>query len=104
MRQPRTTERRHEMIKALIWAIISLLMLFVMTSGISIQLKPFRIDITYPYFGLGIVLTAIGLTLCIGSAYYYGISNNQYKDGYKKGFHAGVEYVIEFAKQKKNEE
>ena len=59
------------MIKALIWAIISLLMLFVMTSG---------------------------------SAYYYGISNNQYKDGYKKGFHAGVEYVIEFAKQKKNEE
>lgn len=55
-------------------------MLFVMTSGISIQLKPFRIDITYPYFGLGIVLTAIGLTLCIGSAYYYGISNNQYKD------------------------
>ena len=54
--------------------------------------------------GLGIVLTAIGLTLCIGSAYYYGISNNQYKDGYKKGFHAGVEYVIEFAKQKKNEE
>ena len=74
-------------------------MLFVMTSGISIQLKPFRIDITYPYFGLGIVLTAIGLTLCIGSAYYYGISNNQYK-----GFHAGVEYVIEFAKQKKNEE
>ena len=34
----------------------------------------------------------------------YGISNNQYKDGYKKGFHAGVEYVIEFAKQKKNEE
>ena len=60
--------------------------------------------ITYPYFGLGIVLTAIGLTLCIGSAYYYGISNNQYKDGYKKGFHAGVEYVIEFAKQKKNEE
>ena len=90
------------MIKALIWAIISLLMLFVMTSGI--QLKPFRIDITYPYFGLGIVLTAIGLTLCIGSAYYYGISNNQYKDGYKKGFHAGVEYVIEFAKQKKNEE
>ena len=44
------------------------------------------------------------LTLCIGSAYYYGISNNQYKDGYKKGFHAGVEYVIEFAKQKKNEE
>ena len=61
------------MIKALIWAIISLLMLFVMTSG-------------------------------IGSAYYYGISNNQYKDGYKKGFHAGVEYVIEFAKQKKNEE
>ena len=27
-----------------------------------------------------------------------------YKDGYKKGFHAGVEYVIEFAKQKKNEE
>ena len=36
-------------------------MLFVMTSGISIQLKPFRIDITYPYFGLGIVLTAIGL-------------------------------------------
>ena len=92
------------MIKALIWAIISLLMLFVMTSGISIQLKPFRIDITYTYFGLGIVLTAIGLTLCIGSAYYYGISNNQYKDGYKKGFHAGVEYVIEFAKQKKNEE
>ena len=92
------------MIKALIWAIISLLMLFVMTSGISIQLKPFRIDFTYPYFGLGIVLTAIGLTLCIGSAYYYGISNNQYKDGYKKGFHAGVEYVIEFAKQKKNEE
>ena len=92
------------MIKALIWAIISLLMLFVMTSGISIQLKPFRIDITHPYFGLGIVLTAIGLTLCIGSAYYYGISNNQYKDGYKKGFHAGVEYVIEFAKQKKNEE
>ena len=92
------------MIKALIWAIISLLMLFVMTSGISIQLNPFRIDITYPYFGLGIVLTAIGLTLCIGSAYYYGISNNQYKDGYKKGFHAGVEYVIEFAKQKKNEE
>ena len=91
------------MIKALIWAIISLLMLFVMTSGISIQLKPFRIDITYPYFGLGIVLTAIGLTLCIGSAYYYGISNNQYKDGYKKGFHAGVEYVIEFAKQKKND-
>ena len=68
------------------------------------QLKPFRIDITYPYFGLGIVLTAIGLTLCIGSAYYYGISNNQYKDGFKKGFHAGVEYVIEFAKQKKNEE
>ena len=92
------------MIKALIWAIISLLMLFVMTSGISIQPKPFRIDITYPYFGLGIVLTAIGLTLCIGSAYYYGISNNQYKDGYKKGFHAGIEYVIEFAKQKKNEE
>lgn len=57
--------------------------------------------IRYPYFGTGMVLIAIGFALCFGSAYYHGISNHEYKDGYSKGFNAGIEYIIDWAKNKK---
>ena len=52
-------------------------------------------------FGTGMVLIAIGFALCFGSAYYHGISNHEYKDGYSKGFNAGIEYIIDWAKNKK---
>ena len=74
-------------ISLLIIGMISLI--FILTSGISIQFKPFHISLAYPYFGTGMVLIAIGFALCFGSAYYHGISNHEYKDGYSKGFNAG---------------
>lgn len=46
-------------------------------------------------------MIAIGFALCFGSAYYHGISNHEYKDGYSKGFNAGIEYIIDWAKNKK---
>lgn len=75
-------------ISLLIIGMISLI--FILTSGISIQFKPFHISLAYPYFGTGMVLIAIGFALCFGSAYYHGISNHEYKDGYSKGFNAGI--------------
>ena len=78
-------------ISLLIIGMISLI--FILTSGISI--------LAYPYFGTGMVLIAIGFALCFGSAYYHGISNHEYKDGYSKGFNAGIEYIIDWAKNKK---
>lgn len=45
-----------------------------------------------------LVRVLFNLLIFKGKILYY----NKYKN--KKGFHAGVEYVIEFAKQKKNEE
>ena len=69
-------------ISLLIIGMISLI--FILTSGISIQFKPFHISLAYPYFGTGMVLIAIGFALCFGSAYYHGISNHEYKDGYSK--------------------
>ena len=86
-------------ISLLIIGMISLI--FILTSGISIQFKPFHISLAYPYFGTGMVLRAIGFALCFGSAYYHGISNHEYKDGYSKGFNAGIEYIIDWAKNKK---
>ena len=80
-------------ISLLIIGMISLI--FILTSGISIQFKPFHISLAYPY------LIAIGFALCFGSAYYHGISNHEYKDGYSKGFNAGIEYIIDWAKNKK---
>lgn len=88
-------------ISLLIIGIISLI--FILTSGISIQFKPFHISLAYPYFGIGIVLIAIGFALCFGSAYYHGISNHQFKDGYNRGFKAGIEHVINWAKNKKED-
>lgn len=58
-------------ISLLIIGMISLI--FILTSGISIQFKPFHISLAYPYFGTGMVLIAIGFALCFGSAYYHGI-------------------------------
>ena len=55
-------------ISLLIIGMISLI--FILTSGISIQFKPFHISLAYPYFGTGMVLIAIGFALCFGSAYY----------------------------------
>ena len=69
-------------ISLLIIGMISLI--FILTSGISIQFKPFHISLAYPYFGTGMVLIAIGFALCFGSAYYHGISNHEYKDGTAK--------------------
>lgn len=60
--------------------------------------------IRYPCFsgqGIGMVLIAIGFALCFGSAYYHGISNHEFKDGFSKGFNAGIEYIIDWAKNKK---
>lgn len=88
-------------ISLLIIGIISLI--FILTSGISIQFKPFHISLAYPYFGIGIVLIAIGFALCFGSAYYHGISNHQFKDGYNRGFKAGIEHVINWTKNKKED-
>lgn len=62
-------------ISLLIIGMISLI--FILTSGISIQFKPFHISLAYPYFGTGMVLIAIGFALCFGSAYYHGISNHE---------------------------
>ena len=45
-------------ISLLIIGMISLI--FILTSGISIQFKPFHISLAYPYFGTGMVLIAIG--------------------------------------------
>ena len=64
-------------ISLLIIGMISLI--FILTSGISIQFKPFHISLAYPYFGTGMVLIAIGFALCFGSAYYHGISNHELK-------------------------
>ena len=76
-------------ISLLIIGMISLI--FILTSGISIQFKPFHISLAYPYFGTGMVLIAIGFALCFGSAYYHGISNHEFKDGFSKGFNAGID-------------
>ena len=75
------------MIKIILQTICSLLFIFMLTSGVSIQFKPFHISFAYPFFGLGMVLIAIGFALCVGSFYY-------------KGFDTGVEYVIDVIKDK----
>ncbi|MEO3209634.1 hypothetical protein [Parabacteroides distasonis] len=78
-------------------------LIFILTSGISIQFKPFHISLAYPYFGTGMVLIAIGFALCFGSAYYHGISNHEFKDGFNKGFNAGIEYMIDLTKNKRGD-
>ncbi len=88
-------------ISLLIIGMISLI--FILTSGISIQFKPFHISLAYPYFGTGMVLIAIGFALCFGSAYYYGISNHEFKDGFNKGFNTGIEYMIDLTKNKRGD-
>ena len=87
-------------ISLLIIGMISLI--FILTSGISIQFKPFHISLAYPFFGTGMVI-AIGFALCFGSAYYHGISNHEYKDGFNKGFNAGIEYMIDLTKNKRGD-
>ena len=47
------------------------------------------------------MISLIFILTCFGSAYYHGISNHEYKDGYSKGFNAGIEYIIDWAKNKK---
>lgn len=81
---------------------IMLVLVFLFSSGISVQFKPFHISFSYPVFGVGIVFIAIGIALCCGNTYYKGMNENGYSDGYKKGFDRGVGYVIEYVK-KKNE-
>lgn len=78
----------------------SLLFVFMLTSGVSIQFKPFHISFAYPFFGLGMVLIVIGFALCVESVYYRGIENSGYVEGYSKGFDAGAEYVIDLVKDK----
>ena len=58
------------MIKIILQMACSLLFIFALTSGVSIQFKPFHISFAYPFFGLGMVLITIGFALCVGSFYY----------------------------------
>lgn len=88
------------MIKIILQIACSLLFIFMLTSGVSIQFKPFHISFAYPFFGLGMVLIAIGFALCVGSFYYKGIENSGYEEGYSKGFETGDEYVIDLIKEK----
>lgn len=90
------------MLKISLMSIGAALLVFMLTSGVSIQFRPFHISFQYPCFGVGMVLIAIGFALCFGSAYYYGLLNHQYKDGFNKGFEAGVEYVIDYNKGKES--
>lgn len=88
------------MIKIILQMACSLLFIFALTSGVSIQFKPFHISFAYPFFGLGMVLITIGFALCVGSFYYKGIKDSGYEEGYSKGFDAGTEYVIDLIKDK----
>lgn len=87
------------MIKPILNIVIMLVLIFLFTSGISIQFKPFHISFSYPVFGAGIVLIAIGIALCCGNVYYKGIEESEYSDGYKKGFESGADYVIDYIKK-----
>lgn len=89
------------MIKPIFYMVFMFVLIFMISSGISIQFKPFHVSFSNPVFGAGIVAIAIGIALCCGSAYYKGIKENGYSDGYKKGFDSGVDYVIDWAKKKK---
>lgn len=92
------------MIKIILLIACSLLFTFMLTSGVSIQFKPFHISFANPFFGLGMVLIAIGFGLCFGSAYYRGLDNSGYKEGYSKGFETGTKYVIDLIKEKEKGE
>lgn len=88
------------MIKIILQIACYILFLFMLTSGVSIQFKPFHISFAYPFFGLGTVLIAIGFVLCVGSFYYRGVKDSGYEEGYSKGFDTGAEYVIDLIKDK----
>ena len=60
------------MLKISLMSIGTALLVFILTSGISIQFRPFHISFSYPCFGIGMVLIAIGFGLCVGSARYHG--------------------------------
>ncbi len=88
------------MIKPILHIVIMLVFIFLLSSGISIQFKPFHLSFSYPVFGVGMVFIAIGIALCCGNVYYKGMKENGYSDGYKKGFESGVDYVIEYSKKR----
>jgi hypothetical protein len=89
------------MIKPILYMVFMLVLVFLCSSGVSVQFKPFHVSFSHPVFGVGIVLIAIGMALCCGNTYYKGMKENGYSDGYKKGFDSGVDYVIDWAKKKK---
>lgn len=88
------------MIKPILHIVIMLVFIFLLSSGISIQFKPFHLSFSYPVFGVGMVFIAIGIALCCGNVYYKGMKENGYSDGYKKGFESGVDYAIEYSKKR----
>ena len=55
------------MIKAILPAVIMLSVIFILSSGMTIQFKPFHISFSQPFFGLGLILMIIGFMLCLGS-------------------------------------
>lgn len=75
------------MIKPILNIVIMLVLIFLFMSGISIQFNPFRISFSYPVFGAGIVLIAIGIALCCGNVYYKGMEES------------GADYVIDYKKK-----
>lgn len=60
------------MIKAILPAVIMLSVIFILSSGMTIQFKPFHISFSQPFFGLGLILMIIGFMLCLGSFYFKG--------------------------------
>lgn len=47
------------MIKAILPAVIMLSVIFILSSGMTIQFKPFHISFSQPFFGLGLILMII---------------------------------------------
>ena len=66
------------MIKAILPAVIMFSVIFILSSGMTIQFKPFHISFSQPLFGLGLILMIIGFMLCLGSFYFKGRDNMGY--------------------------